>query len=272
VIGALFEPERQLLQDALGVSMRIIASGSVPPRCMGLRRPRRAHDRDAQRTAALWRARVRQILRRDLMDELQDTNPLQWQGGPDPREAGSMRLETSINPLLRVRHADPEVFRRYRRALEERQTPVDLLVENYRSRPEILDAVQRVFEGSPGIEPMKLEPRGEFVAENIPSVEVLAALGENSADGSELKPDCWRDEFGNWKASLYRPSQGAARGLLFGHSCSGSYGCLRRAAGQGFRRIPDSIRADQGPDFLRRAGKCDPAELPARAGETLATR
>ncbi len=187
VIGALFEPERRLLQEAL-VRFDILYRKQKRAAAVLDFADLEEHAIRTLRERPAVRARLSQSFDAILMDELQDTNPLQWRLVDLLRRESRFYAVGDINQsIYGFRHADPDVFRRYRRALEERQTPVDLLVENYRSRPEILDAVHRVFEGSLGIEPMKLEPRGEFVAKDIPSVEVLAAFGENSADGSELE-------------------------------------------------------------------------------------
>ncbi|MEN6601289.1 MAG: UvrD-helicase domain-containing protein [Bryobacteraceae bacterium] len=187
VIGAFFERERRLLQEAL---VRFDALYRKQKRAAAVLDFADLEEHTirmlSERPAV--RARIRQSFDAILMDELQDTNPLQWRLVDLIRREGRFYAVGDINQsIYGFRHADPEVFRRYRGSLEERQLPVDLLVENYRSRPEILDAVLRMFEGAPGIEPMKLEPRGEFVAKDIPSVEVLAAFGENSAAGSELE-------------------------------------------------------------------------------------
>ena len=83
-----------------------------------------------------------------LMDELQDTNRLQW------RLVNLVRRNFfavgDINQsIYGFRHADPQVFAGYRTSVEA-QGAVDQLNENYRSRAEILATVETAFEGSAG--------------------------------------------------------------------------------------------------------------------------
>ena len=90
-----------------------------------------------------------------LMDELQDTNALQW------RLVGLIRRSLfavgDINQsIYGFRHADPAVFAKYRDSLMEAGAPVDDLRENHRSVSEILGAVSRVLDGQKGIEPRPL--------------------------------------------------------------------------------------------------------------------
>jgi ATP-dependent exoDNAse (exonuclease V) beta subunit len=85
-----------------------------------------------------------------LMDELQDTNRLQW------RLVNLVRRKFfavgDINQsIYRFRHADPSVFAEYRAV-----SSVDQLNENHRSRRSILETVTRAFHGQPGIEPREL--------------------------------------------------------------------------------------------------------------------
>lgn len=112
-----------------------------------------------------------------LMDELQDTNPLQWRliHLLGRRLFGVGDINQSIYSF---RHALPELFRQYRDTLTG---TVDELQENYRSRPEILDTVTRTLKDAPGIEPRALIARGEFATADSPSVERLVAQGDNAA-------------------------------------------------------------------------------------------
>jgi ATP-dependent exoDNAse (exonuclease V) beta subunit len=90
-----------------------------------------------------------------LMDELQDTNRLQW------RLVNLVRRKFfavgDINQsIYRFRHADPSVFAEYRDSVEHAGSNVDQLNENHRSRASILETVTRAFQGQPGIEPRAL--------------------------------------------------------------------------------------------------------------------
>ena len=107
-----------------------------------------------------------------LMDELQDTNRVQWR----LVELVKSRLYAvgDINQsIYGFRHADPEVFAEYRDNLLEGGFQVDELRDNYRSRPEILDLVARMLDGEAGIEPRMLDARGEFAETTGPVVQRL---------------------------------------------------------------------------------------------------
>ena len=65
-----------------------------------------------------------------LMDELQDTNPLQWRLLDLIRRPQRFFGVGDINQsIYGFRHADPEVFREYRASLESAGHPVDELRE-----------------------------------------------------------------------------------------------------------------------------------------------
>src|SRR5262249_38968979 len=74
------------------------------------------------------------------------------------------------------RHAEPAVFAEYRDALLAEGARIDDLRENHRSFQEILDAVSRLLDGQPGI-----EPRGLVAARGSGTmVERLVARGEEA--------------------------------------------------------------------------------------------
>ncbi len=96
-----------------------------------------------------------------LMDELQDTNRLQW------RLVNLLRTSFfgvgDINQsIYGFRYADPEVFAEYRDELRSSGAEIDELRENYRSRAEILAAVSSMLDSEPGIEPRPLVAHAEF--------------------------------------------------------------------------------------------------------------
>lgn len=120
------------------------------------------------------RARFDQI----LMDELQDTNRLQWRLLNLIRNPGDFFAVGDINQsIYGFRHADPAVFEEYRATLESSGAAIDDLRENYRSRQSILNAVTRVLDGHQGIEPRPLLAASEFPPAGV-SVERL--VGEDS--------------------------------------------------------------------------------------------
>ena len=107
-----------------------------------------------------------------LMDELQDTNGLQWKLITLVRR--NFFAVGDINQsIYGFRYAEPAVFRDYRDALIESGWQVDDLRENHRSFSEILDAVSRVLAEQSGIEPRPLiASRGASSGHGAP-VEVV---------------------------------------------------------------------------------------------------
>jgi ATP-dependent exoDNAse (exonuclease V) beta subunit len=116
-----------------------------------------------------------------LMDELQDTNPLQWRLVELIRRRffGVGDLNQSIYGF---RHAEPRLFQEYRARVAAGGGHVDDLRDNYRSRPEILRAVERVLADSNGIEPRALHAANEFAPAFEPIVMRLAATGDTAPD------------------------------------------------------------------------------------------
>jgi len=115
-----------------------------------------------------------------LMDELQDTNRLQWRLLNLIRTPDAFFAVGDINQsIYGFRHADPAVFEEYRRGLEASGATIDDLRENYRSRQTILDAVSHVLDGQPGIESRALLAAKTFPPIAGPTVERLAGEGED---------------------------------------------------------------------------------------------
>lgn len=115
-----------------------------------------------------------------LMDELQDTNRLQW------RLMNLLRTSFfgvgDINQsIYGFRYADPEVFAEYRDELRSSGAEIDELKENHRSRAEILAAVSSMLDGQAGIEARPLEAHAKFEAVSI-AVERWVGRGEDAAD------------------------------------------------------------------------------------------
>jgi ATP-dependent helicase/nuclease subunit A len=115
-----------------------------------------------------------------LMDELQDTNRLQWRLLDLIRSQDAFFAVGDINQsIYGFRHADPAVFEEYRGGLERSGATVDDLRENHRSRQTILDAVGHVLDSQPGIEPRPLIAAKEFLPAAGPTVERLVGEGED---------------------------------------------------------------------------------------------
>ena len=117
-----------------------------------------------------------------LMDELQDTNPLQWKLMELLRRPGNFFAVGDVNQsIYGFRHARPELFGAYRKRLEDAGLAVDELRENYRSRPEVLDTVNRAFNCAVGVEPHELTAGREFAPAAALCAEVLVSFGDDAS-------------------------------------------------------------------------------------------
>jgi ATP-dependent helicase/nuclease subunit A len=137
------------------------------------------------------RARVRNQFDYILMDELQDTNPLQW------RLLGLLRREDNFfavgdvnQSIFGFRHAQPELFHGYRLALESQGKEIDELRDNYRTLPPVLASVNAVFDAAAGIEAHKLIATRDSQPFSSKSVEVVCVQGE-TAEPTERIEALW---------------------------------------------------------------------------------
>ncbi len=135
---------------------------------------------------------VRELVRNSfdeiLMDELQDTNPLQAMLIEHVRKPGRFFAVGDLNQsIYGFRCADPDVFKRYRDEIRAQSKPIDKLHKNYRSRREILFAANAILGGSGGIEARDLEAARAFAQKQEPSVEVIAALADTIDAAAELE-------------------------------------------------------------------------------------
>ncbi len=113
---------------------------------------------------------------RIMVDEFQDTNPLQL-GLLEALDRDNVcTVGDELQSIYRFRHADVEVFRARRAALAPRGE-VATLGTSFRSHPEILDALEAAFAPlHPGW--VALVPGREPVAPRGPRVELLVTDGE----------------------------------------------------------------------------------------------
>ena len=103
------------------------------------------------------RARLQSQFDHILMDEFQDTNGQQATLLRLIRPPDRFYAVGDINQsIFGFRHAEPEGFREYRDYVERAGRRLVELNENFRSRPEILSAVETITHGIPGIEPRPL--------------------------------------------------------------------------------------------------------------------
>jgi ATP-dependent exoDNAse (exonuclease V) beta subunit len=104
-----------------------------------------------------------------LMDEMQDTNPVQWRLINLLRTPGGFFAVGDINQsIYRFRYAAPELFREYRATLEAAGGEVDHLTGNFRSRSEILALTEQALGTAPGISRPRSEAKRQFRTANAP--------------------------------------------------------------------------------------------------------
>jgi ATP-dependent exoDNAse (exonuclease V) beta subunit len=115
-----------------------------------------------------------------LMDEFQDTNGQQARLLQLIRPADRFYAVGDINQsIFGFRHAEPEGFAAYRDEVERTGRRLVELTDNFRSRPEILAAVETVVAGKDGIVERPLIAGKKFETPRPVSVELLyAAPGE----------------------------------------------------------------------------------------------
>lgn len=136
-----------------------------------------------------------------LMDELQDTNRLQWKLAQLVRRSGRFFAVGDINQsIYGFRHADRTVFAEFRAELRNQGHPVDELRENYRSRPEILETVARVLEGCEGVEAHQLKAKRER-GSPAPVMRLTGAGDRAVENEAELAASC----IAAWSQSEARP-------------------------------------------------------------------
>ena len=127
-----------------------------------------------------------------LVDEYQDTNRLQadlvrllCERTPDSTLFAVGDLNQSIYGF---RHAEPRIFHEYRDRVLEAGGPVVELLENFRSRDDILRAVEAVFDRpSGGVEPRRLVAARRLPRKRDASVEVLIARARDTDRAREAE-------------------------------------------------------------------------------------
>jgi ATP-dependent exoDNAse (exonuclease V) beta subunit len=134
------------------------------------------------------RTHVRSSFDEVLMDELQDTNALQAMLIDLIRAPERFFAVGDLNQsIYGFRHADPEVFKRYRDAIRAQGWAVDELRQNHRSRKGILYAAETILRGAEGVELPELEAARPFGRKEEPSVEAIAALAHSLEEAAELE-------------------------------------------------------------------------------------
>jgi ATP-dependent exoDNAse (exonuclease V) beta subunit len=122
------------------------------------------------------RARLQGQFDHILMDEFQDTNGQQAHLLELVRPPDRFYAVGDINQsIYGFRHAEPQGFLDYRAEVERRGRRLVNLADNFRSRPEILSAVETIVDGAPGIEPRRLTAGKVFEKPRPVCVDVSVA-------------------------------------------------------------------------------------------------
>jgi ATP-dependent exoDNAse (exonuclease V) beta subunit len=111
-----------------------------------------------------------------LMDEFQDTNGQQARLMRLVRAAGNFYAVGDINQsIFGFRHAEPEGFARYQAEVAESRGRLVELTDNFRSRAQVLSAVETIASGAEGIVERPLVARREFEKPRAVCVEAASA-------------------------------------------------------------------------------------------------
>ena len=136
------------------------------------------------------------------MDELQDTNRMQWRLMELLRRPEGFFAVGDINQsIYGFRHADRTVFEEYRAELRTQGNKtgghaIDELKENYRSRREILEAVETALKDADGVEQRELVAKREAEVMEGPVVG-LTGEGERAR---EAEAEAVVERMLEWKA------------------------------------------------------------------------
>ncbi|MDE3166383.1 MAG: UvrD-helicase domain-containing protein, partial [Acidobacteriota bacterium] len=127
------------------------------------------------------RGRLRRQFDHILMDEFQDTNGQQAKLIRHIRPPDRFYAVGDINQsIYGFRHAEPEGFERYREEVKAGGGRLVELEENFRSRADILRAVETITDGQRGIVRRRLLPAREFDDAPEFAVEALVAASPES--------------------------------------------------------------------------------------------
>lgn len=152
--------DRELLQELLDAYAREYAAAKRAESVVDFEDLQLAA-RDLLREHADVRAAVRERFRLVMVDEFQDTNRLQCEIVDLVAEPGVTEVFTvgdEFQSIYGFRHADVEVFRERR----EQASNLVTLTRNYRSRPQVLAAVNHLFGEAFGDEFQPLAASAEF--------------------------------------------------------------------------------------------------------------
>ena len=167
-----------------------------------------------------------------MVDEFQDTNRLQCEivdllaEGPNGKELFFVGDE--FQSIYRFRHADVEVFRERR----EQSGGVLALTQNYRSRPEVLAAVNHLFSSEFGEGFQPLEAAGRFPDPVFGTPVELLVTDKSSYAGTST----------HWRRAEARHIAARVRQLVDSGEASAGEIVLLFAAGTDAEHYEDELR------------------------------
>jgi len=188
--------------------------------------------RDLLRDDLAVRERESWRFRSIMVDEFQDTNRLQCEivdllaEGPDGKELFFVGDE--FQSIYRFRHADVEVFRDRR----DQSGGVLALTQNYRSRPEVLAAVNHLFSSEFGSEFQPLAAAGRFPDPVFGAPVELLVTDKSSYAGTST----------HWRRAEARHIAARVRRLVDSGEASAGEIVLLFAAGTDAEHYEDELR------------------------------
>ncbi len=118
--------------------------------------------------------RLREQFRQIMLDEFQDINEQQNELIALIRADDVFFAVGDVNQsIYGFRHARPEIFHQYRAEVRDQNKHYAELLDNFRSREEILRGVEALLNSEDGIDPRALIAAAEFAAKEAPSIEIL---------------------------------------------------------------------------------------------------
>ncbi|MEP6714954.1 MAG: UvrD-helicase domain-containing protein, partial [Terriglobia bacterium] len=138
------------------------------------------------------RERVSSQFRQIMLDEFQDINEQQAELIGLVRADDVFFAVGDINQsIYGFRHARPEIFEAYQRTVEADGKQSVALMDNFRSREEILRRVEGLLNTQDGIRAHTLQAAKKFEPKAGPSVELLRILDDSEEDEGGIREARW---------------------------------------------------------------------------------